>query len=119
MLDEALERHFARRAIGSGVVTGALAIVGLFVRRAATRLISIDGLLHAGLPLVILSGLCGVGVIALLAAGFVRGVRALAVGAVVAMLAAWGLGAVALPVADVAHGDRRPRAPLRRWSGCW
>ena len=58
MLDEALERRFARCAIGSAFVTGALAIVGLFVVRSdAPHLYR--GLLHAGLPLVILSGLCG------------------------------------------------------------
>jgi NADH dehydrogenase len=90
MLDEALERRFARCAIGSAFVTGALAIIGLFVVRSdAPHLYG--GLLHAGLPLVILSGLCGIGVITLLVVGFSRGVRALAVGAVVAMLAAWGL----------------------------
>jgi len=90
LLDDALERRFARCAIGSALVTGALAIGGLVVVRGdAPQLYR--GLLHAGLPLVILSGLCGIGVITLLAVGFSRGVRALAVGAVVAMLAAWGL----------------------------
>jgi NADH:ubiquinone reductase (H+-translocating) len=90
LLDDALERRFARSAIGSAFLTGALAIVGLFVARGdAPRLY--HGLLHAGLPFVVLSGLCGIGVITLTGVGFMRGVRALAVGAVVTMLAAWGL----------------------------
>jgi len=91
MLDEPLERQFARRAIGSGVVTGALALGGLFfvVRGDAPHLY--HGLLRDGLPLVILSGLCGAAVITLIAKGMVRGTRGLAVGAVITMLAAWGL----------------------------
>ena len=54
-LDEPLERYFARRAIGSGVVTGALAIVGLFVVRGDAPYL-FHGLLHRGLPLVIALG---------------------------------------------------------------
>jgi NADH dehydrogenase len=90
LLDDALERQFARRAIGSGVVTAGLAVVGLFVTRADAPHLA-HGLVHAGLPLVILSGICTVATVVLLVAGVVRGTRALAVGAVVAMLAAWGL----------------------------
>jgi NADH dehydrogenase len=89
-LDEPLERSFVRRAIGSGVFTGALAIFGLFVFHRDAPYV-FHGLMHRGLPLVILSGLCGVGVIVLLARGFLHGTRALAVGAVVLMLAAWGI----------------------------
>ena len=111
MLDEALERHFARRAIASGVVTGALAIVGLFVVRGdAPHLF--HGLLHRGLPLVIVSGLSALGAIVLIGTGLVRGSRALAVGAVVTMLAAWGLGQwpYLLPTSlTVAAGAGAPR----------
>ena len=90
MLDEALERHFAHRAIGSGIASGALAILGLFVARGdAPHLF--HGLLHDGLPLVVLSGLCALGARVLIVTGLARGSRPLAVGAVVAMLAAWGL----------------------------
>jgi NADH dehydrogenase len=90
MLDEPLERHFKWRAVGSGLVTGALALAGLFVVRGDAPHLY-HGLLHDGLPLAVVSGLCGVAVIALIAKGFVRGTRGLAVGAVVTMLAAWGL----------------------------
>jgi NADH dehydrogenase len=90
MLDEALERHFAHRAIGSGIATGVLAIAGLFVARSdAPHLF--HGLLHRGLPLVIVSGLSALGAMVLIGTGLVRGSRTLAVGAVVTMLAAWGL----------------------------
>jgi len=90
MLDDALERQFRGRAIASGVVTGALAIIGLFVVHGdAPHLF--HGLFHRGLPLALLSGICAVGTIVLIATGIIRGARALAVGAVVSMLAAWGL----------------------------
>ncbi len=90
LLDDTLERPFVRRAIASGVVTGGLAIAGLFVARGDAPQLA-RGLVHAGLPLVILAGGCVVATIVLLAAGLVKGTRALAVGAVVCMLAAWGL----------------------------
>ena len=111
MLDEPLERHFARRAIGSGVFTGALAIGGLFVVHGDAPYL-FEGLLHRGLPLVVVSGLCGAGVITLIALGIVRGARALAVGAVVFMLAAWAVAQTpyllptSLTIADAAGAPR-------------
>ena len=47
--------------------------------------------MHEGLPFVLLSAACGIGVIALLATRITRGTRALAVAAVVAVLAGWGV----------------------------
>jgi len=90
LLDDALELHFGRRAIASGVVTGALAIVGLFVVHGDAPYL-FHGLVHRGFPLVIVSGACAAGAVLLILSGIARGVRPLAVGAVVAMLAAWGL----------------------------
>jgi NADH dehydrogenase len=90
LLDELLERHFARRAIGSGVATGVLAIAGLFVVRGDAPYL-FHGLLHRGLPLVLVSGLCAAAAMTLVGTGIVRGARVLAAGAVVAMLAGWGL----------------------------
>jgi NADH dehydrogenase len=110
-LDEPLERYFARRAIGSGVFTGVLAIVALFIVRTDAPYL-FHGLMHRGLPLVILSGLCGVGTIALVALGFLHGSRALAIGAVIFMLAAWGVAQApymlptSLTVADAAGAPR-------------
>ena len=89
--DEALERYFRRRAIGSAVATGLLAIAGLFVlerdapfvferprARGATRSSSSRRPVASG-------------VLTLVASGITRGARALAIGAVVAMLAGWGI----------------------------
>jgi len=50
-----------------------------------------DRLTHEGLPLVIVSGLCGLGALLLLARGASRGARPLAVGAVVAVVWGWGV----------------------------
>ena len=67
-----------------------LRVAGIFVYRADARYIY-DGLTSEGLPLVILSGLCGLGVLALLWRGAGRGARPLAVGAVVAVVWGWGV----------------------------
>jgi cytochrome d ubiquinol oxidase subunit II len=50
-----------------------------------------DRLTQEGLPLVILSGLCGLGVLVLLRRRAARGARPLAVGAVVAVVWGWGV----------------------------
>ena len=89
-LDEHLERYFARRAIGMGLFTGGLAIVGLFIIRSDAPYL-FHGLLHRGLPLVLLSGLCGGAVVFLTTREWVQGTRALAIAAVVFMLAAWAV----------------------------
>ena len=74
----------------SAVVTGGLAAVGLFALYRHARYI-FDGLTHDGLPLVILSGLCGVGVLVLLHRRARRGARVLAAGAVASVIWGWGI----------------------------
>jgi cytochrome d ubiquinol oxidase subunit II len=88
--DPDLERYFSARALIAALVTGAIALAGIFVYRADARFIY-DGLTTEGLPLVILSALCGLGVVALLWRGAERGARPLAVGAVVAVVWGWGV----------------------------
>ena len=88
--DADLERYFTARALGAAVAAGALAVAGIFVFRADARYIY-DGLVSEGLPLVILSGVCGIAVLALLRRGAQRGARVLAVGAVAAVVWAWGV----------------------------
>jgi cytochrome d ubiquinol oxidase subunit II len=85
-----LERYFATRALASAVVTGALAAVGLFALYRHARFV-FDGLTHDGLPLVILSGLCGLGVLVLLHRRERRGTRVLAAGAVASVIWGWGI----------------------------
>ena len=88
--DAELERYFTVRALGAAVAAAALAVAGIFVFRADARYI-FDGLVGEGLPLVILSGICGIAVLVLLRRGAHRGTRVLAVGAVAAVIWAWGV----------------------------
>ena len=78
------------RALGAAIVTGALAVVGLVLLRRDARFV-FDGLTGEGLPLVILSVACGVAVLVLLRRRARRGARLLAVGAVAAVIAGWGV----------------------------
>jgi cytochrome d ubiquinol oxidase subunit II len=88
--DSDLERYFADRALAAAVVAGGLAVAGLIVYHADARYIY-DGLVGDALPLVILSAVCGLGVLLLLWRGGRRGTRPLAVGAVVAVVWGWGV----------------------------
>jgi cytochrome d ubiquinol oxidase subunit II len=86
----ALERYFTTRALVAAVVTGALAVAGLVLLHGDARYV-FDGLTGDGLPLVILSLLCGLAVLVLLRRGARRGARPLAVGAVAAVIWGWGV----------------------------
>jgi cytochrome d ubiquinol oxidase subunit II len=88
--DAELERYFTARALGAAVMAGALAVAGIFVFRADARYIY-DGLVGEALPLVIVSAVCGLGVLTLLRRGADRGARVLGVGAVAAVIWAWGV----------------------------
>ena len=85
-----LERYFGTRAIVSAVVTGALATIGLFALRRDARFV-FDGLTSDGLPLVILSALCGIAVLVLIHRRARRGARVLAAGAVASVVWGWGI----------------------------
>jgi cytochrome d ubiquinol oxidase subunit II len=95
--DEELERYFARRALGAAAVAGVAAAFGLVELHAETHYV-FDRLTHEGLPLVLLSALCGIGVLIALissarhpAARPSRLLRPLAAGAVVAVIWGWGV----------------------------
>jgi cytochrome d ubiquinol oxidase subunit II len=85
-----LEDYFARRALAAALVAGAFALAGIFALRAEARFVY-DGLIDEGLPLVAVSGACGLAVIAMLLRGARRGLRPLAIGAVVAVIWGWGV----------------------------
>ncbi len=85
-----LADYFARRALAAALVAGALALAGIFALHSEARFVY-DGLTGEGLPLVVVSGLCGLAVIALLLRGVRRGLRPLAMGAVVAVIWGWGV----------------------------
>jgi cytochrome d ubiquinol oxidase subunit II len=92
-----MQRYFARRALAAAAVAGVAAAFGLVELHAEARYI-FDRLLDEGLPLVILSALCGAGVLALLlsaarrpGAALPRLLRPLSAGAVIAVIWGWGV----------------------------
>jgi len=89
-----LAHYFGRRALGAAVVTGGLALAGLIALHRDARFVY-DGLVHEGLPFVIVSALAGAAALALLVRGAARGARALAVLAVAAVV--WGGGVAQYP----------------------
>ncbi len=88
--DEEMESYFQRRALGAAVAAGALAVAGLFLLDSEAGYVH-DRLLDQGLPLVILSLLCGAGAIVVLLRGGRRPLRPLAGGAFVAVIWGWGV----------------------------
>jgi cytochrome bd ubiquinol oxidase subunit II len=85
-----MERYFERRALGAAVLAGAFAIAGLVALHAEARYV-FDRLLDQGLPLVILSLLCGVALLAVLLRSGRRPLRPLAAGAVTAVIWGWAV----------------------------
>jgi cytochrome bd ubiquinol oxidase subunit II len=85
-----LERYFVNRALAAALAAGALAVAGLVVLHRDGRFV-FDGLKGDALPLVIASFACGIAVLVLLRCGVRRGARPFAVGAVVAVIWAWGV----------------------------
>jgi cytochrome d ubiquinol oxidase subunit II len=88
--DPAMMLYFRRRAIGAAVVAGLGALIGIFVLRADARYV-FDGLTSRGLPLVVLSVVCGSASLLLLVRDAARGARLLAVGAVASLVVGWGV----------------------------
>ncbi|HET8566427.1 MAG TPA: cytochrome d ubiquinol oxidase subunit II [Solirubrobacterales bacterium] len=88
--DEEMERYFERRALGAAVLAGALAVAGLFALHSEARYV-FDRLTSQGLPLVVLSLLCGAVLLAVLLRGGRRPLRPLAAGAVVAVIWGWAV----------------------------
>ena len=101
-----LERYFTVRALAAAVAAGVLAVAGIVALHADARYVY-DGLTSDGLPLVIVSALCGAAVLVLLRRGARRGVRVLAVGAVVAVIWGWGIAQYPYLLPQVAHDRRR------------
>ncbi len=107
LADDSMVEYFRRRAVGAAVVAGTMAFVGIFVLRADAEYL-FDGLSSRGLPLVILSTLCGIATLILLVRHQHRGARLAAIGAVASVVFAWGVAQwdymlpTSLTVADAA-----------------
>jgi cytochrome d ubiquinol oxidase subunit II len=85
-----LERYFVRRALAAAAVAGIAAAAGLLELHAEARYV-FDRLVDQGLPLVVLSALCGIGLLAVLLRGGRSPLRPLAAGAVIAVIWGWGV----------------------------
>jgi cytochrome d ubiquinol oxidase subunit II len=88
--EEELERYFVQRALAAAALAGVAAAAGLVALRAEARYV-FDRLVDQGLPLVVLSALCGLALLAVLLRGGRRPLRPLAAGAVVAVIWGWGV----------------------------
>jgi cytochrome d ubiquinol oxidase subunit II len=86
-----LAEAFRRRALGAGVVSGALAIGGLAILHSDTRALY-DGLTSGGgLACVLASGACGIATLALVWARRYEAARVAASGAVATIVVGWAV----------------------------
>lgn len=85
-----MERYFERRALAAAIVAGALAVAGLFLLDSEAGYVH-DRLLDQGLPLVILSLLCGAAAIVVLIRGGRKPLRPLAGAAFVTVIWGWAV----------------------------
>lgn len=88
--DRELERYFLRRATAAAIGAGVLAAAGIGVLHADAPDLA-AGLTSIGWPLIVASGLVGALALVALRRGAPTGTRALAVGAVVAVIWGWGV----------------------------
>lgn len=88
--DDEMVEYFRRRALGAGIAAGVVALAGIAILDADAPWL-FDQLTSRALPLVLLSGVCGLGAVVQLHRRRHTGARLLAVGAVVAVVGAWGV----------------------------
>jgi cytochrome d ubiquinol oxidase subunit II len=88
--EEDMVEYFRRRAVATAIVTGVIAFAGIFVLHDDARYV-FDGLMSRALPLVIISGICGIASLVLLLGQNNRGARLLAMGAVATVVFGWGV----------------------------
>ncbi|HEX3736797.1 MAG TPA: cytochrome d ubiquinol oxidase subunit II [Solirubrobacterales bacterium] len=86
--DHEMEVYFEKRALVAGAVAGVFAVIGLIALHSEGHYVY-DRLVHEGLPLVIISAICGIGMLAVLLSGGRLLLRPLAAGAVVAVIWGW------------------------------
>jgi cytochrome d ubiquinol oxidase subunit II len=88
--DDALVEYFRRRVTVAAVVAGAVAAIGIWVLYHDSNYV-FHGLMSRALPLVVISGLCGLGSLWLVLRGDDRLARFLAMGAVASIIVGWGV----------------------------
>ncbi len=93
--DVVLVRYFTRRAQAAGIASGALSLATLVALHTSDPWL-FDRLTGRALPLVIVAGLCGLAVLAVLTAGRLAAVRVIAALGVTTVI--WGWGVAQYPV---------------------
>ena len=93
--DRAMRAYFTRRAQVAAIAAGALSLAALFELQNSNPAM-FDRLTGRALPLVVLAGVCGLAVLALVTAGRTTGIRPLAALGVAAVI--WGWGVAQYPV---------------------
>jgi cytochrome d ubiquinol oxidase subunit II len=83
-------QYFRTRAIAMAIFAGLVAFVGIFVLHSDARYV-FDGLASRALPLVIISAVCGIASLWLLARGAGVFARPLAMAAVASVVIGWGV----------------------------
>jgi cytochrome d ubiquinol oxidase subunit II len=93
--NRAMQAYFTRRAQVAAIVAGALSLAALFELRNPNPALY-DRLTGRALPLVVVAGVCGLAVLALITAGRPKGSRVIAALGVAAVI--WGWGVAQYPV---------------------
>jgi NADH dehydrogenase FAD-containing subunit/cytochrome bd-type quinol oxidase subunit 2 len=90
LVDPDLEEYFRGRAIFAAIVAGLIAAVGVFVLRADAPFL-FQGLAQRGWPLLLLSGVTGLGALLILRRRARRATRLLGAAAVASVIWGWGV----------------------------
>lgn len=85
-----MQEYFRKRAFGASLIAGLVAFCGIFVLHSDSPYL-FHGLLSRGLPLVVLSIVCGITSLVLLHRRAARGARQMAIGAVATIVVGWGI----------------------------
>ena len=93
--DRVMQAYFTRRGQGAAIVAGALSLAALAALHSSDPALY-GRLTGRALPLVVLAGVCGLAVLALLTAGRTKGIRVIAALGVAAVI--WGWGVAQYPV---------------------
>jgi cytochrome bd ubiquinol oxidase subunit II len=89
--DHAMEAYFTLRAQAAGVVAGALSLASLFELQNPDPTVYARLTSGRALPLVVVAGVCGLAVLALLSVGRPKGTRVIAALGVAAVIWGWGV----------------------------
>jgi cytochrome d ubiquinol oxidase subunit II len=90
-----MRAYFTRRAQAAAIVAGALSLAALFELQNSDPVLY-GRLTGRALPLVVIAGVCGLAVLALLTGGRLTGVRVIAATGIAAVV--WGWGVAQYPV---------------------